>query len=296
MISLVSWAEPVGALKPGEERQCVRPREPVPVVDRALLLSDEISFHHHERGPGVRTTYRDRDDGSSEPFRGQIELRPVGILLPGEQVETAARASLRKWLSQRAVRFELEAISFPRDILVPDDQFVMRARPLVVGPDFAASGRMAVWVDVMNGERRLHSSVVHYRVEAWTLRSPSTVRGGVEGAFPTQRLDTRKVSFGKESVGALALNGVPVPGGDSEAGRKLQPPMVVLSGSDDVIPDVIRGHVVHLSLKTGGITLDRTGLALTGGRLGQFVLVRLPGGVAPLTGKVIGKGRVEVAA
>lgn len=59
-------------------------------------------------------------------------------------------------------------------------------------------------------------------------------------------------------------------------------------------PEVLRGRAVSLRVQSGGVMLERTGVALENGRLGQLARVRLQGVSAPLIGKVTGIGRLEV--
>lgn len=260
--------------------------------ESAVFWTDEISSLRSEMQPRGRAAHRDEIVGVS--VREQITYSADRSLLTGARIEAVARAALGGWLSQRTARFKLGVISFPPDVLIPSSQFVISARPISSDLSLAADGPMTVWVDVMDGERRLHSSVVRYRIDALGSRVRVARTGTFEHALPAERFDGLKENPVSASVFAPQPYVVTPRDRALEVGRTPSSAPAHWSGPADGILEVVRGRVVQLDLKAGGVTVGRTGLALTDGRLGQSVRVQLPGGAAPLIGRVTGKGRLEI--
>lgn len=229
---------------------------------------------------------RSREAGIDEP-RPPVLASSQRWVSAAELYAVAERA-VAQVLQARGARAEL---SMPRDagrgVTVDAGQVELVARALPA--EMAWSPRMAVWVDVVQGDAPRRSVLVPVQVRAWR---PGWV------ALRDMPAGTRlSDAWLRQDEVDVAAGGQPAWQGDPQ-GLVLRSPAVAgryLAAQQVAAPHAVaRGERVELVHRLGAVDVLADASALQDGEIGQHVQVRVAAAQGPVLARVIAPGRVEL--
>jgi len=217
----------------------------------------------------------------------QVELERASQALGEQDLEDAARPVLDAWLASRSESHAIELAAPLAVVAVPTGRVSLSVRPL---PRLAAPGaRVTVWVDIAVGGHFERSVAVDYRVQAFRtgwVAAEELVRG--------QDLDAARLRQSQVDVAQLTSPLWTEAADNLRLRRSVHQgqPLTVLDA--EVRPWVSRGQVVEVFSRAGDLAVEAQGEALQDGKAGQDVLVRIASSRAPLIGRVLKPGLVEI--
>jgi flagella basal body P-ring formation protein FlgA len=196
-----------------------------------------------------------------------------------------------KWLSERSVRAEIQALSGVRDLVLPAGTPTLRVRPLA--SHGLPSKRMLVWVDAWVDDRFVRTTAVSFEVGAWAPLSVASA--GLELGAALDPV-VRAAAFEEREIDLTTVRrGTPV---DAAGGQRLKRPLrageVLTNAHLEAVPAVTRGNWAHLLARSGDVSVESRVEVLQDGRAGQVVRVKVPGSSGEVLARVTGPGQVEV--
>lgn len=221
----------------------------------------------------------------------------VDIYLPtrelsGEQLASAAKASLSDWLSTRSFRWSVELSRAPRDIVVPAGTVKVAVRP--ISNAALMTKRMSVWVDVWADDRFIQTVPVDFEVSAYErgyVADSAAPQGSPLDQVRMQAIDVDLTTLSAKSpLTSAASQSI----GDMQLRRSVAAGQVVTRDSIESRPAVARGDWATLRAIAGAVNLESRVEVLEDGRNGQMVHVKLPNATAPMLARVVGPRTVEV--
>jgi flagella basal body P-ring formation protein FlgA len=231
----------------------------------------------------------------SSPVRwtgaSETEIESAAQQFSGENIVLAARSALLKWLSERSVRAEIQALSGVRDLVLPAGTPTLRVRPLA--SHGLPSKRMLVWVDAWVDDRFVRTTAVSFEVGAWAPLSVASA--GLELGAALDPV-VRAAAFEEREIDLTTVRrGTPV---DAAGGQRLKRPLrageVLTNAHLEAVPAVTRGNWAHLLARSGDVSVESRVEVLQDGRAGQVVRVKVPGSSGEVLARVTGPGQVEV--
>ncbi len=233
-------------------------------------------------------------------WRGAAEVRvdQPAQQFEGDQVELAARGALLEWLQNRRARAEVQAVSSPRDFLLPEGPVTLRVRPL--SSDLMPTKRMPVWVDVWVDGRFARSTTVTFEVAAWA--DASVASRDLERGMPLDG-KARSASFVQQSVDLTTLRSAPIALASADTNQaldtqRLKRPMragdVLMPSNTERSPSVERGQSAQMQSGNGGVSISTRVEVLQNGSPGDLVRVKVAGAKGEVTARVTGHGSLEL--
>lgn len=221
----------------------------------------------------------------------------VDIYLPtrelsGEQLASAAKASLSDWLSTRSSRASVELSRTPRDIVVPAGTVKIAVRP--ISNAALMTKRMSVWVDVWADDRFIQTVPVDFEVSAYERGYVADSAAPQGRPLDQVRMQPIDVDLTTLSAKSPLTSAAPQSIGDMQLRRSVAAGQVVTWDSIEARPAVARGDWATLRAIAGAVNLESRVEVLEDGRNGQMVHVKLPNATAPMLARVVGPRTVEV--
>jgi flagella basal body P-ring formation protein FlgA len=163
----------------------------------------------------------------------------------------------------------------------------MSVRPL--SREALPGARVTVWVDVAVGRHFERSVAVDYRVQAFR-----TGWVAAEELGRGQDLDATRLRQAQVDVAGLASPLWTDAPDNLRLRRGVRAGQALTVLDAEVRPWVARGQVVEVFSSVGDLAVQAQGEALQDGRAGQDVLVRIASSRAPVIGRVLKPGLVEI--
>ena len=212
--------------------------------------------------------------------------------LNGEQLVSAARASLQDWLSARSTRSSVELSRVPRDLIVPAGEVKVQVRPI---PNAALLARhMSVWVDVWVDDRFIRTVPVSFEVSAYERGYVMDLAEAAGSSLSQVHMQPKEVDLTALPSKAVLTSLKP----ETVANLRLRRPMAagetVTRDSVESRPAVVRGDWATLHAVAGAVNLESRVEVLEDGLTGQLVHVKLPNATSPMLARVVGERIVEV--
>ena len=217
----------------------------------------------------------------------QVDVERAPQTLAAQDFDDVARPALDAWLARRSESHAIELSPSMAQVIVPTGRVVLAVRPLsrLAVPE----ARTTVWVDVSVNGHFQRSVNVDYVVQAF-----KTGWVAVDKLDRGQALDALRVR--QAQVDVARVNGLlwtDVPDGVRlRRGVRADEPLTTLDV--EVKPWVARGEHVEIFSRVGDLSVEAQGEALQDGHAGQDVLVRIASSRAPVVGRVLKPGLVEI--
>ncbi|CBJ37719.1 putative flagellar protein FlgA precursor [Ralstonia solanacearum CMR15] len=212
--------------------------------------------------------------------------------LSGEQLATAAKASLQDWLSARSTRSSVELSRVPHDLVVPAGEVKMQVRPISTAASPAR--HMSVWVDVWVDDRFIRTVPVSFDVSAYERGYVTDLAEASGSPLDQIHMQPKEIDLTALPSKAVLTSLKP----EAVANLRLRRPMAageaVTLDSVESRPAVARGDWATLHAVAGAVNLESRVEVLEDGRNGQLVHVKLPNATSPMLARVVGERMVEV--
>jgi flagellar basal body P-ring formation protein FlgA len=225
---------------------------------------------------------------------GSMEVSLKSREISGEEIASVAEKALKTQLVNQqppGARIEIQTTTMPRDLLVTEKAIELKARTTSIN---SLSPRMTVWVDVLVSGRPVQAMPVVFDVAVYTpvavaaqdlpsgaRLAPETMvvrEKNVAGLTTPPLLDARQIQLAEQRVRR------PMRAGD-----------VVTAANAETAPAVARGSWASLDSHQVGVNVQSRVEVLQDGYVGQTVLIKSSHSRAPLTARVAGPGRLEMA-
>jgi len=202
--------------------------------------------------------------------QARVTVRSTGVAFSGERLNQLAFEFLNQRLQADFRDYRIEAVSVPRDLLLPPGAVSVKAR---LRENAYFTRRISVWVDIhVDGKfvqtlplwfaLSIHQQVL---VAAHDLeRSEAVSARGLHKAYVDITRAGGRVVSELKSVSGMRLK-QPLAAGSILTEEMLQP-----------VPAVSSGQRVRVTAKVGNIQLNTRAIALSDGRLEQKIQVRNP--------------------
>lgn len=215
------------------------------------------------------------------------EVSTASREVSGDAVVAVAKNALQESLSKHSVQVELQPISTPRDLMLPQGTLSFKVRRL---PDVRPAKRMLVWVEVYSDGRFVRTVPVSFDVSAWAQSAVATLDVPAGGLLKAEYIAHRSVD--------IATLGHSVWSGDVDGVRRLRRAVragdVLTSDNIEPLPAVARGEWATLHSSAGAVAMESRVEVLQDGRQGQTVRVKQVGANGSVLARVIGPGWLEI--
>ncbi|AXV76796.1 flagella basal body P-ring formation protein FlgA [Ralstonia solanacearum] len=212
--------------------------------------------------------------------------------LSGEQLATAAKASLQDWLSARSTRSSVELSRVPHDLVVPAGEVKVQVRP--ISNAALLTRHMSVWVDVWVDDCFIRTVPVSFDVRAYEQGYVMDLAQASGSPLDQIHMQPKEVDLTALPSKAVLTSLKP----EAVANLRLRRPMAageaVTRDSVESRPAVARGDWATLHAIAGAVNLESRVEVLEDGRNGQLVHVKLPNATSPMLARVVGERMVEV--
>lgn len=231
------------------------------------------------------------------------EISTASHFMAGEELVPAADTALRRYLENLAsqsgaviTKIDLQPVSMPAAISVPDGEIVLRARPL---GNARVANHMLVWIDVFSAGRFVRATPVRFEV---TLFARTPVAAGTlaaETPLSRDNLEVREVDLTRFDFSSTwSGTGVIVSGAATQPMQRLRRTVqsgdMVSEADVQTVPAVSRGDWAMLTTQNGLVALESRVEVLQDGRVGQSVRVKSVNATSAVLARVSGPGRLEM--
>ena len=217
----------------------------------------------------------------------QVEVERAAQMLAEQDIDDAARPALDAWLAKRSESHAIEQATLLGPIAVPTGRVTLTVRPLSRVP--VPSAKATVWIDVAVDGHFQRSVAVEYRVEAFKtgwVAAEELARG--------QELDATRLRPAQVDVAQLSSPLWTDAPDNLRLRRDVHAGAALTTLDAELKPWVARGQRVEVFSQIGELSVQAQGEALQDGQRGQDVLVRIASSRAPVVGRVLKPGLVEI--
>jgi flagellar basal body P-ring formation protein FlgA len=214
--------------------------------------------------------------------------------ISGEEIANVAEKALKTQLANQqppGARIEIQATTIPRDLLVTETSIELKARTASFN---AVSPRMTVWVDVLVSGRPVQAMPVVFDVAVYAPVAVVTQDLPSGAALVPQAMVVREKNITGLTTPAL-LDTLQSQSPERRVRRPMRAGDVVTIANTETTPAVARGSWASLDSHQVGVNVQSRVEVLQDGYTGQTILIKSRHSRTPLTARVAGPGRLEIA-
>lgn len=252
-----------------------------------LGYTEQLSLEEIRRQ--VRMQFAGLDEQVAWEGGKAVGIETAAVPYDGRRIVEAAVDHLRRALSQRYERVEIQAAEAAPFLQLPMGEISLRPRD--IAPAKLQRSRVAVWVDLALDGEFYRSVIVPLRLE---IPAPAMVaRKGLLSGQVAAPEDFERKQLDLAALGAEAA------APETAFGRRLKRPLaageVLLQTSLEEPFAVSTGDVVTLQLRNGAVQIETQALALSTGSVGQIVKIRPGTSDAVIPAEVVSPGIVKLS-
>ena len=221
----------------------------------------------------------------------------------GEELVFAAEAALRNHLenmvsqsSAGAAKIDLQAVTIPTSLNVPEGEISLRARPL---GNIRISKRMLVWIDVFAAGRFVRATPVRFEVTAFASLPVAVNTHTAKTLLSRENLEVRELDLAlmdpnRKGTGAGVLVSTHAAEPTQRLRRMVKSGDMIVDADVQTVPAVSRGDWATLTTQNGLVALESRVEVLQDGRIGQSIRVKQVSANGAVLARVSGPGRLEL--